>query len=142
MNGIGDSMSSRPTILNSGWFATAAAVRTGGAGTTGATSGWYAQIGDTSPGVNMRTVLVVEDDQSIARLIRDYLDRAGYAVITGADGDSASPRARQTNRTCSCSTWDCRVATAFHAARNSPPLERASCDRDCPRRRNRSGSWS
>ena len=82
-------MSSRPTILNSGWFATAADVKTGGAGTTGATSGWYAQIGDTSPGVNMRTVLVVEDDQSIARLIRDYLDRAGYAVITVADGDSA-----------------------------------------------------
>lgn len=42
----------------------------------------------------MRTVLVVEDDQSIARLIRDYLDRAGYAVITAADGDTALTRTR------------------------------------------------
>jgi DNA-binding response OmpR family regulator len=42
----------------------------------------------------MRTVLVVEDDQSIARLIRDYLDRAGFAVITAADGDTALARTR------------------------------------------------
>jgi DNA-binding response OmpR family regulator len=42
----------------------------------------------------MRTVLVVEDDQSIARLIRDYLDRAGFGVITAGDGEMAVTRAR------------------------------------------------
>jgi DNA-binding response OmpR family regulator len=42
----------------------------------------------------MRTVLVVEDDQSIARLIRDYLARAGYDVIAASDGDTAIIRTR------------------------------------------------
>lgn len=48
-----------------------------------------------TPGVTeMRTILVVEDDQNIARLIRDYLDRAGYGVIVSGDAESALARSR------------------------------------------------
>ena len=36
-----------------------------------------------------KTILVVEDDPGIARLLRDYLERAGYAVVAAADGDNA-----------------------------------------------------
>ena len=42
----------------------------------------------------MKTVLVVEDDHSIARLIRDYLDRAGYGVILASDGETGLARSR------------------------------------------------
>ena len=42
----------------------------------------------------MRTALIVEDDQSIARLIRDYLDRAGYGVSLAADAESGLARTR------------------------------------------------
>lgn len=42
----------------------------------------------------MRTALVVEDDRQIARLIQDYLERAGFAVETSIDGDLALSRAR------------------------------------------------
>lgn len=42
----------------------------------------------------MKTILVVEDDHSIARLIRDYLDRAGYGVILAADGETGLARSR------------------------------------------------
>jgi DNA-binding response OmpR family regulator len=42
----------------------------------------------------MTTALIVEDDQSIARLIRDYLDRAGYGVITAGDSETALTRIR------------------------------------------------
>jgi two-component system alkaline phosphatase synthesis response regulator PhoP len=37
----------------------------------------------------MKTILVVEDESSIARLVRDYLDQAGFAVRVVADGESA-----------------------------------------------------
>ena len=37
----------------------------------------------------MKTVLVVEDEAGIARLIRDYLDQAGFAVRIATDGESA-----------------------------------------------------
>jgi DNA-binding response OmpR family regulator len=57
--------------------------------------GWYAQSHDETPSVPaMRSILVVEDDQSIARLIRDYLDRAGYAVVVTGDAESALARSR------------------------------------------------
>jgi DNA-binding response OmpR family regulator len=42
----------------------------------------------------MKTVLVVEDEHSIALLIRDYLERAGYGVILASDGGSAITHAR------------------------------------------------
>ena len=37
----------------------------------------------------MRTVLVVDDEPEIVRLVRDYLERAGFAVATAATGEDA-----------------------------------------------------
>jgi DNA-binding response OmpR family regulator len=37
----------------------------------------------------VRTVLVVDDEPEIVRLVRDYLERAGFTVVTAADGDEA-----------------------------------------------------
>ena len=60
-------------------------------------TGWYAQaherpVHETTAA--MKTALIVEDDQSIARLIRDYLDRAGYGVSLAADAESGLARTR------------------------------------------------
>jgi two-component system, OmpR family, alkaline phosphatase synthesis response regulator PhoP len=37
----------------------------------------------------MRTILVVEDEMKIARLVRDYLEHAGFDVVVAADGEAA-----------------------------------------------------
>ena len=37
----------------------------------------------------MATVLVVDDELKITRLVRDYLERAGMAVLTASDGPAA-----------------------------------------------------
>jgi DNA-binding response OmpR family regulator len=42
----------------------------------------------------MRKILIVEDEQRIVQLARDYLERAGYAVEAAADGATAVPAAR------------------------------------------------
>jgi DNA-binding response OmpR family regulator len=42
----------------------------------------------------MRTILVVEDEMKIARLVRDYLAHAGFEVIVTGDGESALASAR------------------------------------------------
>jgi two-component system, OmpR family, alkaline phosphatase synthesis response regulator PhoP len=42
----------------------------------------------------MSTVLVVDDEQPIARIARDYLQHAGYLVITASDGPTALATAR------------------------------------------------
>jgi len=42
----------------------------------------------------MQTVLVVDDEPKIARLARDYLEHAGYAVLTAGDVPSAVQAAR------------------------------------------------
>ena len=42
----------------------------------------------------MKTVLVVEDERQIAQIARDYLQHAGYAVITTGDGLDALALAR------------------------------------------------
>jgi DNA-binding response OmpR family regulator len=42
----------------------------------------------------MRTILVVEDEMKIARLLRDFLVQAGYDVLVAGDGDSALSAAR------------------------------------------------
>jgi two-component system, OmpR family, alkaline phosphatase synthesis response regulator PhoP len=42
----------------------------------------------------MKTVLVVEDEMKIARLVRDYLEHAGFEVIVTGDGESALASAR------------------------------------------------
>jgi DNA-binding response OmpR family regulator len=43
----------------------------------------------------VRTVLVVDDEPEIVRLVRDYLERAGFAVATAAAGDEALHMARR-----------------------------------------------
>ena len=42
----------------------------------------------------MKTILVVEDEMKIARLVRDYLTHAGFEVIVTSDGESAIASAR------------------------------------------------
>jgi DNA-binding response OmpR family regulator len=37
----------------------------------------------------MRTILVVEDEPQIAGLVRDYLEHAGFGVLSASDGSSA-----------------------------------------------------
>jgi DNA-binding response OmpR family regulator len=41
------------------------------------------------------TVLVVDDEAHIAEILRAYLERDGYAVVTSGDGDEALELARQ-----------------------------------------------
>ncbi len=43
----------------------------------------------------MKKVLVVEDEMKIARLVRDYLQQAGFGVLEAADGPTALALARQ-----------------------------------------------
>jgi two-component system, OmpR family, alkaline phosphatase synthesis response regulator PhoP len=43
----------------------------------------------------MKSVLIVEDEQQIAEIARDYLRHAGFAVITAADGIEALTLARE-----------------------------------------------
>jgi len=42
----------------------------------------------------MRTILVVDDEPKIVKLVRDYLERAGFSVRVAADGKSALSLAR------------------------------------------------
>jgi two-component system, OmpR family, alkaline phosphatase synthesis response regulator PhoP len=42
----------------------------------------------------VKMILVVEDEMKIARLVRDYLENAGFAVIVTGDGGSALASAR------------------------------------------------
>jgi len=42
----------------------------------------------------MKTVLVVEDEMKIARLVRDYLEHAGFDVVVTGDGNAAIASAR------------------------------------------------
>jgi DNA-binding response OmpR family regulator len=42
----------------------------------------------------MKTILVVEDEMKIARLVRDYLEHAGFEVIVAGDGEAAIASAR------------------------------------------------
>jgi DNA-binding response OmpR family regulator len=41
------------------------------------------------PALPDRPILVVDDDAKIVRLVRTYLERDGYAVVTAADGPAA-----------------------------------------------------
>ena len=42
----------------------------------------------------MKTILVVDDEPKIVKLVRDYLERAGFGVYTAADGKTALSLAR------------------------------------------------
>jgi DNA-binding response OmpR family regulator len=43
----------------------------------------------------MKTILVVDDEPKIATLARDYLEHAGFAVLTANDGPTALATIRQ-----------------------------------------------
>jgi two-component system alkaline phosphatase synthesis response regulator PhoP len=43
----------------------------------------------------MKTILIVDDEPRIAALARDYLEHAGFAVLTAADGQAALATTRQ-----------------------------------------------
>ena len=43
----------------------------------------------------MKRILVVEDESKIARLVRDYLEHAGFAVVVAGDGEVALAEARR-----------------------------------------------
>ena len=47
----------------------------------------------------MSTILVVDDEPRIVELARDYLEHAGFAVVTAADGPTALAAARTRRRT-------------------------------------------
>ena len=42
----------------------------------------------------MKTILVVDDEPKIVQLARDYLEHAGFAVVSASDGSEALMRAR------------------------------------------------
>jgi len=44
----------------------------------------------------MKSILVVEDEMKIARLVRDYLEHAGFEVLVAGNGESALASARGT----------------------------------------------
>src|SRR5437773_3613156 len=43
----------------------------------------------SAPTIPDRPILVVDDDAKIVRLVRTYLERDGFAVVTAADGPAA-----------------------------------------------------
>jgi two-component system, OmpR family, alkaline phosphatase synthesis response regulator PhoP len=45
--------------------------------------------GSNKPGPTDRPILVVDDDAKIVRLVRAYLERDGFAVVTASDGPGA-----------------------------------------------------
>jgi two-component system, OmpR family, alkaline phosphatase synthesis response regulator PhoP len=47
------------------------------------------------PSIGMKKILVVEDEAKIASLVRDYLEHAGFEVMTSTDGDAALAQARR-----------------------------------------------
>ena len=42
----------------------------------------------------MKTILVVDDEPGIVRLVRDYLEHGGFTVLTASDGEAALRAAR------------------------------------------------
>ena len=40
---------------------------------------------------NVKRILVIEDESTIARLVRDYLEHAGFEVVVTGDGEVALP---------------------------------------------------
>ena len=51
-----------------------------------------------------RPILVVDDDAKIVRLVRTYLERDGFSVVTASDGPAPSTPSSATGRRSSSST--------------------------------------
>jgi two-component system alkaline phosphatase synthesis response regulator PhoP len=48
----------------------------------------------------MKSILVVDDEPKIVRLVRDYLERAGFVVLVAGDGKTALSMARSDKPDC------------------------------------------
>ena len=60
----------------------------------------------------MKTILVVDDEPKIVALARDYLEHAGFTVLTAVDGRSALEAIHRRHPISWCSTSGCRSSTA------------------------------
>src|SRR3954466_15537478 len=49
----------------------------------------HAMSFEPAPAIPDRPILVVDDDAKIVRLVRTYLERDGFSVVTAADGPAA-----------------------------------------------------
>src|SRR3954466_6542546 len=49
----------------------------------------HAMSFEPAPAIPDRPILVVDDDAKIVRLVRTYLEREGFSVVTAADGPAA-----------------------------------------------------
>ena len=59
----------------------------------GATAGGFLQgSGEKEQFMSMGKILVADDDQNIAELLRLYLEKEGYTVVLAADGEQAIER--------------------------------------------------
>jgi DNA-binding NtrC family response regulator len=66
-------------------------------------------------------VLVVEDDPTVAEVVRRYLEREGFAVEAVGDGREALSVRTPNRLISSCSTSCCRDSTASRCAESSGP---------------------
>ena len=74
----------------------------------------------------MKTILVVDDEPKIVQLARDYLEHAGFAVLTAADGPAgARRRSASATRTWSSSTSACPGSTASTSPASSAATRRS-----------------
>ena len=86
----------------------------------------------------MRTVLVVDDEPKIVQLARDYLEHAGFAVLTAADGRAARrDRAAPASRPGRPRPRPARPRRPRRHPRAAPRLVDPDRDADRPRRRAR-----
>ena len=54
--------------------------------------------------MSMGKILVADDDQNIAELLRLYLEKEGYTVVLAADGEQAIERLMRKIQTSCCWT--------------------------------------
>ena len=54
--------------------------------------------------MSMGKILVADDDQNIAELLRLYLEKEGYTVAIAGDGERALEKFAEEIRTSCCST--------------------------------------
>jgi CheY-like chemotaxis protein len=51
-----------------------------------------------------RTILVVDDEPKLVKVVREYLEHDGYRVVSASDGREALSASTKRGRTWSCST--------------------------------------
>ena len=75
----------------------------------------------------MKTVLVVEDEMKIARVVRDYLTDAGFDVIVASSGEAAiaSAVARAPTSSSSISASPASTASMWRASSAAPRRSRS-----------------